>query len=294
VQARWPSSGKQQAMFDLIPRVGQIVYAETTMHGKQYRSLPFQPLADRGTRVSLFIFPRVLFTFSLTSRIDDAYFAVNGRFEVSNNSWAPYVGGPDGLIVPLPRGFTGGIVADKDQGDVAISPGEGFRIVRPIAPGTRTFHGAFSLPVEDGTVTWSLDLPFGAFNSGMDILQVPGMNVNPPDGVEHRTQDVPQQGSFYVLPQISILPNQSMVMTITGLPSAPAWRKWVPRIVGIAVVLVILAGLYFAFGRRPKVAAQDRRQQLLDELVELEKSGKREKRREQIMSELEQLWDDAG
>jgi hypothetical protein len=40
-----------------------------------------------------------------------------------------------------------------------------------------------------------------------------------------------------------------------------------------------------------------RRQQLLDELVEIEKAGKTEtseKRREQIMAELETLWDDAA
>ena len=102
-QANEEAQGKPEVMFDLVPRPGQVVYAETSMHGQLFRTVPFQPVADRGTRATLFVFPRILFSFSLTSRIDDEYFAVNGRFEVSNNSWVPYVGGPDGLIIPLPR-----------------------------------------------------------------------------------------------------------------------------------------------------------------------------------------------
>ncbi|HEY5924479.1 MAG TPA: hypothetical protein VIV11_22530 [Kofleriaceae bacterium] len=299
--ARWPAEGKPEVMFDLVPRPGQIVYVETTMHGQLYRTLPFQPVAERGTRVTLFIFPRVLFSFSLTSRIDDEYLAVNGKFEVSNNSWMPYVGGPDGLLLPLPKGFMGGLVAEKDQGDVALTPGEGFRIVRPIAPGQRTFHGAFSLQSDGGEVTWNWDLPLGAFNSGIEILQVPGMHVQTPPNVRGETATIPQ-GTFFVLPQISILPKQSMVMTISGLPSAPGWRVWLPRFIGIIVVGLMIAGVVFALNRSKADAAATaerdaRRQKLLDELVELEKhdkTSKTEKRREQLMAELEKLWDDAA
>jgi hypothetical protein len=298
VTARWPNEGKPEVMFDLVPRAGQVVYVETQMHGQTYRTLPFQPVPDRGTRVTLIIYPRILFMFSLTSRIDDEYLGVNGRFTVMNNSWMPYVGGPDGLLIPLPKGFVGGLVADRDQGDVAVAPGEGFRIVKPIAPGDRAFVGAFSLPVEDGDVTWNMDLPFGAFQSGMEILQVPGMHVVTPPGVHGETATV-AQGTFFVLPQISILPKQSMVMTISGLPAPPGWRIWLPRLMGILVILMIGGGVYFALTRNKpdskSTAGRDaRRQQLLDELVELEKSGKNEKRREQIMTELEGLWDDAA
>ena len=295
VQAQWPNQGRPEALFDFVPKPGQVVYAETTMHGNHYRSLPFQPLADRGTSATVFILPRVLVTFSLTSKIDDEYLAVNGRWEIMNNSWSPYSGGPDGMLIPLPKGFIGGLVADKDQSDVAIAPTEGFRIVRPIAPGTRSFHGAFSLKVEDGTVRWAMDLPYGSYNSGMEILQHPGMSVQTPPNVNGKTVTVPQ-GTYYVLPQISILPKQSMVMSISGLPSPPGWRTWVPRIVGILVVMVIIGGLVFAFtrDRSGATARRAKRQQLLDELVELEKSRGNSQRREQVIAELEQLWDEAG
>lgn len=298
VEAHWPAEGKAIVDFDVIPRPGQVFHAETTMHGQLYRSLPFQPIPERGTRASIFVYPRVLFTFSLTSRVDDEYLAVNGRFEVSNNAWAPYVGGPDGLLVPLPKGFVGGLVAEKDQGEVALVPGEGFRVIRPLPPGNRTFHGAFSLPVDDGDVTWRLDLPFGAFNSGMEILQAPGMTVTPAGNIKGQVMTVPQ-GTYYVLPQISILPRQSMVMTLTGLPQQPGWKVWLPRILGGLVVVVLLVGLVAALARKRDETHRERevrRQKLLDELVELERSGapgKAAKRREQIMAELESLWDAA-
>jgi hypothetical protein len=298
VTARWPDSGKPEAMFDLVPRAGQVVYAESTQRGQLYRSLPFQPVSERGTRVTVFVLPRVLFSFSLTSHVDDEYFAVQGRFTVSNNSWMPYVGGPDGLLIPLPKGFTGGILGDRDQGDIAVAPGEGFRVVRPIAPGQRAFMGGFSLPVSNGAVSWAMDLPLGAFNSGMEIQQVPGMRVDTPPGVQGETAtDV--RGTWFVLPQISILPKQSMVMTISGLPSPAAWRVWVPRVMGVLVVLVVIAGIAFALNRKNEdhvatAARAAKRQKLLDELVELEKANANPKRREQIMSELEKLWDDAA
>jgi hypothetical protein len=297
-QASWDTQGKPEVVFDLIPRVGQVVYSETVMHGQLYRTVPFQPVADRGTRVTLFVFPRILFSFSLTSRVDDEYIAVNGRFEVSNNSWIPWVSGPDGLILPLPKGFVGGLVAEKDQGDVALEPTQGYRIARPIAPGRRQFHGAFSIPVEDGKATWRMDLPFGAFNSGMEILMVPGMHVHPHGDVKGEEMVVPQ-GTYFVLPQISIMPRQSMVMTLTGLPSPPAWKVWLPRIVGVLVILLVAGGVCLALFRKSSAldsAARDaRRQALLDELVQLERDGSGGgKRKAQIRAELEQLWDDSS
>ncbi|HUS29558.1 MAG TPA: hypothetical protein VMZ53_13690 [Kofleriaceae bacterium] len=294
VEAHWDSAGKPEAMFDLVPRPGQVVFAETSMHGNLYRSLPFQPVTDRGSSATLFIFPRILFTFSITSRLDDEYLAVNGRFELSNNSWVPYSGGPDGVMVPLPKGFTGGLVAEMDQADVAIEPKEGFRIIRPIAPGTKQFHGAFSLPVDDGSVSWSMDLPWGAFNSGMEILQVPGMSVDTPKGADGQVMNVPQ-GSFFVMPRIQILPKQAMVLTIHGLPQPAKWRVWVPRIIGSLVVLLIIGGVVFAMVRsKSDLAGRGaRRQQLLDALVAMEKAGStNQARKDELIKELEELWDD--
>lgn len=298
VTVRWPSQGKPEVAFDLVPRQGQVVYAETSLHGQVYRTLPFQPVPERGTRVTLLVFPRLLFKFSWTSHADDEYLAVQGRFTLTNYSYMPYVGGPDGLVVPLPKGFVGGILAPEDQGDIAVAPGEGFRIVRPLPPGQRSFVGGFSLPVSHGEVSWNLDLPFGALDSGMEIRQTPGMQVQTPPGANGQTVTVPQ-GTYFVLSPISIMPKQSMVMTISGLPSLPGWRVWLPRIIGGVVVIVMIGGVTIAIRRKnPDTAStadrDARRQKLLDELVELEKAGKDGKRRDQVMRELEKLWDDGA
>ncbi|HEY1547774.1 MAG TPA: hypothetical protein VGG28_08140 [Kofleriaceae bacterium] len=297
VYAQWEGQGKLVADIDVSSaKPDEALFAEATMRGLPYRSAPFQPVAGKGTAATIYVFPRVMFSFSLTSHIDDEFLAVQGTFDITNNAWAPYVGGPDGLVIPLPKHFRGGIVAEQDQGDVAAAQGEGFRIARPIPPGGKKFRGGFSLPVEHGTVHWSLDLPLGAYESGMEILQTPGMTVDTPPSVKGEVATAPQ-GTYYVLPSISILPKQSMEMTISNLPSPPAWRLWAPRIVGAIAIMIMLAGLGFALARTTSTRALHherltKRNKLLDELVALEPGGKSDKRRAQITDELEQLWDE--
>jgi signal recognition particle GTPase len=59
--------------------------------------------------------------------------------------------------------------------------------------------------------------------------------------------------------------------------------------------VLVLGGVAFAFvARKPDTAGRAaRRQQLLDALVAMDKAGsKNEKRREELLVELESLWDD--
>ncbi|HEX8114051.1 MAG TPA: hypothetical protein VF516_40240, partial [Kofleriaceae bacterium] len=294
IRAHWTDSGRPQALFDVAGTQGQVVYAECDDRGQHYRSMPFQLLDAAGTKVTIYVFPRVLFRFQLDADAEDEQLAVRGKFEVTNYSWAPYRAGPDGLLVPMPHGFKGAILADSDQAEVSVVPGEGYRIIRPIPPGGRPFRAAFYLPVDAGQAAWALDLPLGAFESELVIKQNPGMTLQTPPSVHAESRTVPQ-GTFYILGPITIHRAQSMTMAIEGLPSTPRWRSWVQGIVGVLVVATILGGLLFALlARRPAQAAdahaEARRQRLLDELVELERSGANPKRREQLLAELEQLW----
>ncbi len=295
IEAHWEKTGKMNAVFETADvKPDEVLYAQTTMFNNTvFRSVPFQQVATRGTKATLFIVPRVLFTFSWTSHIDDEFLAVGGKFQITNNSWAPYIGKDDGIIIPLPKNFKGARVGEQDQDDVAVAAGEGFRIGHPIAPGGKVFHAQFSMPIAAGKVDWKLELPLGAFQSGMEIMQTPGMSVA--TSIKQEVATV-QQGTYVVLPAISIPPHKVMEMQIMNLPAQPAWKLWAPRIVGVVAVMVMLGGLSFALYRtsagRSKERAE-RRSQLLDELVEIEKSGKRDdKRRAQITSELEQLWVD--
>jgi hypothetical protein len=256
--------------------------------------MPFQILEGTGSKISVFAYPRVMFRFQLHTFVEDQLLAAQGRFEITNYAWAPYRAGPDGLLVPMPHNFKGGVVFDPDQNEVAVAAGEGFRIIRPIPPGGRAFHGGFSLPVDDGKVAWTLDLPLGSYESELDIRQTPGLVVHTPPSVKGELRTVPQ-GTFFVIDPITIAPKQSMTMSVEGLPSPPAWRAWVSRIVGVLVVALMLGGVMLAlFGKRKVAAAapdrEARRQRLLDELVQLERSGGSPKRHEQLVRELEELW----
>jgi hypothetical protein len=297
IRAHWDDTGRPQALFDVTAAPGQVVYAEATFKNQHYRSMPFQLIEGTGSKITIYVFPRVMFRFQLHAFVEDALLAAQGRFEVTNYTWAPFRAGPDGLLLPMPHNFKGGVVFDPDQGEVAVAAGEGFRVIRPIPPGGRMFNGGFSLPVEDGKVAWALDLPMGSYQSEFDIKQTPGMRVHTQGNMAGETRTVPQ-GTYFVIDPISIAPNQAMVMSIDGLPSPPVWRSWVSRIVGVLVVGVMLAGLFIALARKPpargaatEVATRDaRRQKLLDELVALERTGDNPKRREQLVSELEELW----
>ena len=294
IRAQWPDSGRPQAVFDVPAAPGRVFYAEAAFMNQHYRSMPFQLLDGAGTKISVFAYPRVMFRFQLHMFVEDQLLAAQGRFEITNYSWAPYRDGPDGMVVPMPHGFKGGVVFDPDQNEVAVAAGEGFRIVRPIPPGGRAFHGGFSMPVDKGTVEWSLDLPRGSYESELDIRQTPGLVVHTPPNVKGETRTVPQ-GTFFVIDPITIMPKQSMVMTIEGLPTPPVWGSWIARIVGVLVVALMVGGVAFAlFGKRPAATAaavrEARRQRLLDELVQLERAGGSSKRREQVLRELEELW----
>lgn len=294
VTAVWEAQGRPQAVFDVAYRPDLVLYAETvTANGKRYRSLPFQLVETAGAQVGIQIYPRVLVRFSLRSFVEDELLAVRGQFVVDNNSWAPYQGSPDGTIIPLPKGFKGGVVADENQADVAVAPGEGFRIVRPIPPGGKMFVGGFSMEGDGGTVRWALDLPDGAFSSGMEIRQTPGLEVRLPPNVRGESVTARDGQRWFVIDNINIMPKQSMVMTITGLPAKPGWKIWAPRIVGLFVIGILLAGVALVVFRRRAPAEQDasgRRAALLDELVELERTGKDPHRQKQVRSELESLW----
>ena len=294
VTANWPIRGKPEVVFDVAPKPEQVLFAETKMSGQMFRSLPFQTTADAGTHASVYIYPRTLFAFSVHSFIEDQLLAVQGTFEITNYSWAPYKASNDGLLIKLPARHKGGIIAPQDQNDVSVAQGEGFRLMRPVPPGGRKFRAGFSLPVEDGEVHWKFDLPMGTWQSGMEIRQNEGMRVELPAGVQGETRMASTGEPWFVIDSITIERGQSMVMTIKGLPAEQQWKIWIPRLVGILVVMLVGAGIAFAIKRptsMPKADHEARRQKLLDELVALDRDGVKDShRRVQIIDELERLW----
>lgn len=296
ILARW-NPGNLQLTVDVPYDAKHVLYAEMIANGHRQRSLPFQTLEDVGTQAVILVLDRLQFRFHLESFVEDQYLAVRGAFAFYNNSWIPYRETPDGTLIRLPRGHTGGIVGARFQDEVTVVPTEGFRLLRPIPPAwvftsPKAFEGGFTLVSDEGAVDWRLDLPFGTAQSTLMIRNYPGMRVKHPPSVKGEQQEMENGAIYYVLNGIDIVPGQSMAMRITGLPKHAPWKKWMPRVIGIAVIAMMLAGVAFAVLRpRPKVAQTTRRAKLMDELVELERTGGDPKRRDQVLAELEQLWD---
>ena len=301
VLAQWEAVGRPRALFQDIPVVpGQTVYAEALSRTNiAYRSAPFQLTAEHGTSASIREVP-VFFTFHVIAGVEDQLLAVQGQFTLMNFSWAPYKATADGLDIPLPHGFKGAVIADRDQQVAAVAAGVGFRVPRPLAPaGPTVFKAGFSLPVDGGSVEWQQDLPLGTVESWMKIVQMPTMSVEAPPGSQGTVAET-EAGPMYQIPRITIPDGHSMVLKVHGLPQPPAWKIWLPRLVGILVILVIGGGIAFAVTRagggraKSDPAREARRARLMDELVELERSGKDARRRESLLAELEKLWDDAA
>ena len=295
-----------EAVFQLDAHSPRTLYARTLGKGGEtdiYRSMPFHVVPDRGVTASILVAPHVVFSFRMLSEVDDTQLAVRGLFDLENLTWAPYKDSPDGLVVPLPRHFKGAIVGDNEQQIASVDAAVGFRLPHPLSPMRTQFHGGFSLPVDGGDVNWELDLPFGAFQSGLRIVPFTGMKVELPGGVQGKDITMDDGTKLYDISPIAIERGKSMVMTIHGLPSAAAWKLWVPRVFGVVVVTLMLGGLAFALvGRRRGAAAvvadparDTKRAKLMDELVEIDRagatSGKDRKRRDAVIAELEKLWD---
>jgi len=297
VLANWPSQGRPEAMFDVAYQPGQVLFAQTTYSGETYRSLPFATVPDAGSQASVYIYPRTMFRFDTHAFVEDQLFAIQGAFEISNYSWAPYRASSDGLLVKLPKGHKGAIVAPQDQETVAVAQGEGFRIMRPIPPGGVQFRAGFSMPIEHGEVDVAFELPLGTFQSAMKIRETPGMAVRLPPSIAGSRQMASTGEPWFVIPTITVPPKGSFTLHIAGFPREATWKVWAPRIIGLAVLAIMLGGLGVALFRRGPAQATDteaRRNALMDELVELEKRGvttsKDRQRREQLMTELERLW----
>ena len=299
VAVHWDGKGRPEVIFDVPYRPELVLYAET--RGKLpsspreglFRSVPVQLVPTVGVHLPISVFPRIITNFSEHADIEDQLLWVRGTYKIQNFAWAPYSAGPDGMVIPLPKGFKGGQIAEQQQAIASIAPGEGIRLVRPLPPGRTEVSFGFSLEADGGELEWKVDITENLFQAGMEIRLYDGMTITP-RGAQGRIVKSRDGSQWFVIDDINIRAGQSMEMKITGMPSEPTWRLWVPKLVGFLVLGILVGGLGLALFRRPPPAApavgNKRRAALLDELVELDRTGKDPERREQVLAELERLW----
>lgn len=301
VVAHWEDEGTPQIVFDVPYNPAHVLYAETRQESplskkiELYRTMPFLPLETTGAHASISVLPRILFSFQLQAFVEDEILGVRGLWRVANNSWIPYLATEDGLLVKLPKGHVGGVVGDEFQHDVSVAQGEGFRILRALPPGSTQWEAGFSMKADTGEVKWSMDLPMGAFQSMLQIREFPNMKVVAAGNRQGEMRTGRSGTQWLTFDDIMIGTNQSMQMTISGMPRHPYWKLWVPRIVGVLVLMIMIGGVVYAL-TRPRTATAEgnaaRKAELMNELVELEKKGGGDsKRRDQVLAELERLWE---
>jgi hypothetical protein len=303
VSADWQVLGMFQAVFEGVDTTRETAYlVQTRMHDQLYRSSPIIMGSERGVAAPLYILPRIAVTFELDGHVDDEYFAFQGTFTVQNFGWSPYAGPSEGIRLPMPSGASGLVLADMDKAWVVAEP-DAFRLTRPVPPWGGAFRGAFSLPIEDGTMRWDIQLPYGSYESSLGILDNPGMRLDVPK--TQRVDRVPSMDgsrTFHALRAITIQPKQRMVFSIHGLPVPPAWPRLARIGVGIAVLVLLGFGAAFVilYARKPdadvateKSRRKARIEELLDKVAALDRADKSFAgggEREQLVAELEALY----
>jgi hypothetical protein len=301
-KARMQWVGPLEAVFDKVPAGPQAYLVQVQLDGQRVRSLPFQMVADRGLVVPLKVgVPRIQVTFELTAVVDDEYLAVQGGIAVLNASWAPWAGPTGGLRLPAPRGAKGLGVRDEDKPFVAVD-GDSFRMLRPVPPSAAVFTAGWSMQSDDGEIHWDWPLPMGAVQGSIDIrLHGSKMRVELPPGAKGRA--VNDKGTkWFTIRPITIPAERRMIFDVKGMPVRPTWQ-WVAKLgVGLAVLLLVGAGVFFAvFGTSkkpagPSIEEQKRRRRRIDELLDqvaaLDRGdeGADPSRRGALVKELEGLY----
>lgn len=303
VAATWQTRGLYEAIFEHVPATPRGAYlVEAKMRGETYRSPPFMTTEGRGVAVPIYAFPRVAVTFQLDATVEDDFLAAHGTFVVQNFSFAPYAGPAEGVKIPAPVGATGLVVGEQDKMWVSADAHE-FRLLRPVPPFGATFRAAFSIKVEDGEVNWDMALPYGSFQSSLAILQTPHMKVTGLPA-KSKTQVVPQPNGtqWFAIQDVFIAKDRRMMFHVTGLPQPPGWQRIARITAGIAVLLVMIAGVLFTVRKQvPVVAAagaatNKQRKKRIDDLLEQvavldrAKAGKDDGRRDALVKELETLY----
>jgi hypothetical protein len=296
VEAHWPESSGFEATLDMP--TGALMYAQVSVASKtgieKFRSRPFESFPEAGVLEKINVWKRTPQIFDAIAFVDDQQLVVQGQYAVQNWGWEPVRGDADGLVIPFPANMRHPVVAAKDQNVAAVAPGEGYRILRPIPPGGVAFGFGFDVSIDGGTSTVAFPSKFGTMGARFRVRQNPGQVVTTPPG---QKGTLAPTSDWYVIQNITINPGQEFSVTVTGLPSDASWKIWMPRILGVLVLLILIGGIGYALAQKPPETAPvdaKRRETLLEELVALEKRGnlnaKERKEREKLIDELERIW----
>ena len=206
------------------------------------------------------------------------------------------IGGP--LVIDLPEGTAGARIRDGSSRAASVD-GRRLTVQGPFAPGTTSVQVEFSLAYSDSTHTVVQSFPVTLERTIVGVEKVGRLALSSPQF--SAVTELPTENGVYLLGQGGALqPGTPLTLTLSNL----AVHSTVPRYValGIAVLIIGVGGWLALNGggssRADHKTLVNRREALLGELTQLEarrRSGavspeKADKRRQRILTELEQIY----
>ena len=217
-----------------------------------------------------------------------------------NSARAP-VNPPSAVIVNMPSGaISPTVLAGAPQ---AVSLGDHVTITGPFASGQTEVQIAFRLPVSSGDVTFEQRLPLSIPGLAVLMRKVGDISLSSPQLPQVQERAI--QGETYILAQGPQIPaGAPLAITVSGLPHHTPW----PRRIALTLAIIMLAGGFWAAGRRPVPGSNaarikqltGKREKIYGELVRLEQqrragsgdAAKYAERRSALMAQLERVYRD--
>ena len=181
------------------------------------------------------------------------------------------------LVFELPKTAIGASVLEGSSPNAIVASGR-VTVSGPFPPGNTTVQFAYSLPLDNDTITIEEKLPAEMTQFTLLAQKVGAMQVSSPQMTQHR--DMSSEGQTYVVGQgPAVKAGDTVTLTLTGLPHPPTW----PRNISLTLAAAILAAGVWASTRRrrsPDEAArlkklQEKRDRLFNELTALEQRRRR-------------------
>lgn len=220
--------------------------------GAKFSSNPFRLPDDSGFRVrvpmrSTTRDDKLIFTMigQTVVELRDDRLHVTQQARVANAGESVYVLPGDGLLVPLPKGFTAfqwqDVMTDQKGTEVM---GEGFRLKGSIPPGTYSLAWAYDVTREGASARIPVAMPFHTYSYRVIAEAPEGLTLRVTDFPE--AEKVKDEGRNLLFTQLRRAPPEPTIGPLTiridGIPG-PGPGRWV------AVVLfafTVLLGLWVA------------------------------------------------
>lgn len=232
-------------------------------NGAKFSSNPFRLPTESGYRVRIPVLEttksdRMVFQLvgQTVVELRDDRLRITQQSRITNAGHAVYTLPEEGLLIPLPQGFTAFQWQEQMTDQKAVEePGKGFRLRGSLPPGSVTLAWAFDLEREGDSAKIPVKMPFKTFSYRVISEAPPGLSLSATDfPAAERVKD---QGRDLLYTQVQRGPGEpelgSFSIKLEGIPG-PGPGRWVAALLA---AFAMAWGLLVAF--RPAKASDGAR-----------------------------------